>query len=484
MSLKKQAITSIIWDFLGKISIQGSNFIVSIFLARLLSPTDFGLVALVMVVLNILSIFMDVGLSSGLIQRRRVLPIHFYSVFYFNLFFAVFLTLITFFSSGHIAIFFKQPELKLLIEVMSIIFVINSFGSIHRVILIKNLQYKILTKVNFFSFLIGGIVGIVLALNNFGVWSLVFQNIIGNILGTVLLWKYSLWRPKFLFSLKALIQLWSFGFKMFLAAVIDKVFSQLDYLVIGKIFSPATLGYFQRAKSLNSLIISYSSGSIMQVMFPVLSKIQNDLERFRNVVLKVLAIICFMVFFLIGFFYLNAKEVIVLLFSDKWLPSVEMFKILVLSAFAFPISALLVNILSSRGNSTDFLKLDIYKKISLSLVFFIGFHFGIYGFLYGLIYQAFFAVFINAVYAAKEIKLDKKIFFKVMLHHAIVGVLGVIITYFIIQFLKINNLFLSLIFKGLIFSVVYLLFSFIFKVDGIKIIIEEIKKFFKGRKNA
>jgi len=484
MSLKKQAITSIIWDFLGKVSIQGSNFIVSIFLARLLSPSDFGLVALVMVVLNILSIFMDVGLSSGLIQRRKVLPIHFYSVFYFNLLFAVFLTLITFFSSEYIAIFFKQPELKLLIEVMSIIFIINSLGSIHKVILIKNLQYKILTKVNFLSFSIGGIVGIVLALNNFGVWSLVFQNIIGNILGTVLLWKYSAWRPKFLFSLKALLQLWSFGFKMFLAAVIDKVFSQLDYLVIGKIFSPATLGYFQRAKSLNSLIISYSSGSIMQVMFPVLSKIQNDLERFKKVVLKVLALICFMVFFLMGFFYLNAKEVIVLLFSDKWLPSVEMFKILVLSAFAFPISALLVNILSSRGNSTDFLKLDIYKKISLSLVFLIGFHFGIYGFLYGLIYQAFFAVFINTVYAAKEIKLDKKIFFKVMFHHAIVGVWGVIITYFIVQFLKVNNLFLNLIFKGLIFSIVYLLFSFMFKVDGMKIIIEEMNKFFKRRNNA
>jgi hypothetical protein len=117
-------------------------------------------------------------------------------------------------------------------------------------------------------------------------------------------------------------------------------------------------------------------------------------------------------------------------------------------------------------------------------VFLIGFHFGIYGFLYGLIYQAFFAVFINTVYAAKEIKLDKKIFFKVMFHHAIVGVWGVIITYFIVQFLKVNNLFLNLIFKGLIFSIVYLLFSFMFKVDGMKIIIEEMNKFFKRRNNA
>ena len=146
-------------------------------------------------------------------------------------------------------------------------------------------------------------------------------------------------------------------------------FIRLDFLIIGKLFPPATLGFFQRAKSLNSMVVQYSSGSLMSVLFPVLSKVKNDLPRFQSIVLKALGVISFIVFLLLGSLYLISEELIVLLFSAKWLQSVEFFKILVLSVFGLPISTLLVNVLSSRGNSKAFLRLEIYKKVIVTINF-------------------------------------------------------------------------------------------------------------------
>ena len=159
------------------------------------------------------------------------------------------------------------------------------------------------------------------------------------------------------------MQLWAYGFRMFLSGLLDAIFTRLDYLIIGKLFAPATLGFFQRAKSLNLMVAQNSSASLMSVLFPVLSKVQNDLQRFQRIVVKTMGIICFVVFLLLGGLYLVSEELIVLLFGEKWLPSVSYFQILVISGFGYPVSALLVNILSSRGKSKEFLLLEILKKV-------------------------------------------------------------------------------------------------------------------------
>ncbi|MCW8821071.1 MAG: lipopolysaccharide biosynthesis protein, partial [Sulfurovum sp.] len=430
-NLKSRGLNALIWDFSGKIARYGTTFIVTIFLARILQPSDFGLIAMIMVIVLVAMIFTDVGLGGALIQRRRILPVHYSSVFYFNIFIGGVLALITFCSATWISDFYDNKQLIAITQVIALLFVINAFSSVQTNKLRKELNYAALAKAEVSAAVLSGITGIALGLYGAGVWSLVAQALSRGIFYNIFVWSASKWVPSLLFSFKALRQLWGFGFRMFLSGFLETVFTHLDIIIIGKLFSPAILGFFDQAKRLNEMILQFSSGSIMAVLFPVLSKVQKDLPRFQRIVIKVLGIICFVVFFLLGVMYLISEELIVLLFTEKWLPSVEFFKILVLSAFSYPVSALLVNILSSRGNSKAFLQVEIYKKILQSINLYVGFLWGIEGYLYGLIAVATLGVSLNILFASREIKLSFVVFVKPIITQMSVSVIAVwIVTLF------------------------------------------------------
>lgn len=471
--LKSQGTKAFIWDFFGKMVTHGMGFIVSIFLARLLEPSDFGLIAMVMVIIGIASVFTDVGLGAALIQRRRVRHIHYSSVFYFNIVIGLLLTLITYISASWISEFYNNLELLPLVQVMSISFIIGALSSVQSTRLRKELNYALLTKIGLISSLVSGVIGISLAFYGAGVWSLVGQTLSMGIIYNILIWTMGYWKPTLEFSWKALTQLWGFGFRMFLSGMLDTIFTRIDFLIIGKLFPPATLGYLQRAKSLNRMVIQYSSGSLMVVLFPVLSKVQNDLPRFRNIILKSLGIISFVVFLILGGLYLISEELIVLLFSDKWLPSVNFFKILVLSGFAYPISALLVNVLSSRGNSKAFLRLEIYKKLIAFVNFLVLCYFGINAFLYGLIVQGILGVSLNILFASQEIKLPFYLFAKPILTQMSIAIITVILTLFITQNLELIDI-IMLIVKGSLFTLLYVLLNYIMKTSSFKYFLEQI----------
>jgi len=480
-NLKTKGVTAFFWDFSGKMAIQGMSFIFSIFLARLLAPADFGLIAMVMVIIGIASVFTDVGLGSALIQRKRVLPVHFSSVFYFNIFAGSILSLITYFSAGVIGDFYQNAKLVPLAQVMSLAFVINAFGSVQSSKLRKELNYSALTKVSFIASLVGGIMGVSLAFNGAGVWSLVAQTLSMGVTYNVLIWSASKWVPALLFSMKALKQLWVFGFRMFLSGLLEAIFTRLDYLIIGKLFLPATLGFFQRAKSLNQMIVTYSSSSLMNVLFPILSNIQNDLPRFQSIVMKVLGVISFITFLLLGTFYLISEELITLLFGDNWLPSVHFFKILVLSGFAYPVSALLVNILSSRGQSKIFLRLEIYKKVFVAINLFVLFSLGIDFYLYGLIATAILGLSLNIFFASNEIQLSFSCMVKPIIVQAVLAVIAVLTTQVIMEMLVMNQGLAVLIAESISFAFLYFLMSKLLKTSSYCSLAEQIIPLIKKR---
>lgn len=479
-NLKAQGTKAFIWDFLGKMATHGMGFVVTIFLARLLEPSDFGLIAMILVIIGIATVFTDVGLGSALIQKRRVRPIHYTSVFYFNIVIGSLLTLITYFSAPGISDFYNSKQLLPLTEVMSLSFIISSFSSVQSTRLRKELNYALLTKISFISSFISGVVGISLALGGAGVWSLVAQLLSIGIVYNILIWTKANWIPTLNFSWKALTQLWGFGFRMFLSGMLDSIFKQLDYLIIGKLFPPAMLGYYQRAKSLNQMAVRYSSGSIMSVLFPVLSKVQNDLPRFQNIILRSLGIITFIVFLLLGGLYLISEELIVLLFSNKWLPSVDFFKILVLSGFSLPIGALLVNVLSSRGNSKAFLRLEIYKKAIISINFFVLYFLGIDSFLYGLIAVSIFTVLLNIFFASREISLPFHLFVKPIITQMCISIVAVFVTMFIIQNIEFIDI-IALVIKGALFTFLYVLFNYILKTSSFEYVLEQIIPIIKSK---
>lgn len=485
--LKSRGTKAFFWDFIGKFAKNGISFIVMIILARLLEPSDFGHIAMIMVVVALTQIFADVGLASALIQRRHLKIIHYSSVFYFNLFSATLLSLALYFSAPLIGNFYQCSDLTPITQVMSVAFIIDALASVQNAALKKELNYALMTQSNLLSALVSGILGILFAYLSYGVWSLVIQILSQKLLYTLLVWIRSSWKPSPLFSVKALVQLWGFGFRIFLSNILETLFSRLDYLLIGKLFSPSILGFFQQATALNSIVVQYSSGSLMAVLFPILSKVQKDLLLFQNIVRKTYGIIVFIVFLLMGALYIGSDELILLLFGPKWEPTVHYFKILVLSGFAYPISALLVNILSSRGKSKAFLKLEIYKKIIFSLNFINLYFNGIILFLYGLIAASILGVLLNIYVAAKEINFSVGTFIQPAILHAVITFLAVagVVWWNPHPF---NSMVCGLILQEIIFICLYFSLSFLTKstalrytFDQINPIIQTISK--KIRKN-
>jgi len=480
-SLKSQGLRALAWDFLGKIAKFGTTFIVTIILARLLQPSDFGLIAMAMVIVMIAMVFTDTGLGSALIQRRRVLSIHYDSVFYFNIFIGGILSLATFFSATWISEFYNNERLIPITQAISFLFVINAFSSMQTNKLRKELNYAALAKANVSSAVLGGIIGIALAFYGAGVWSLVVQVVSRGVFYNIFVWNASKWIPSFMFSFKALKQLWGFGFRMFLSGLIETIYMQLDVLIIGKLFTPATLGFFDQAKKLNGLIVQFSSGSIMAVMFPVLSKIQNDLPRFQKTVIKTLGIISFVAFFLSGVLYLISQELIVLLFTEKWLPTVEYFKILVMSGFAYPVSSLLVNILSSRGNSKDFLRLEIYKKILQSINLGMVFSWGIIGYLYGLLALSILGVSLNILFASREIKLSFMVFAKPIIIQMLISIVTVFFVLITTDEMRLSMIMIMIV-KGVLFSVGYIMINKLLKIDSYEYLYKLFEQIIKRKK--
>ncbi len=473
--LKAIGISSLIWDIMGKLVNSGMGFILTIFLARLLEPSEFGLIAIVLAFLGFMSIFFDAGLSASLIQKKRVLDIHYNSVFYFNIVVAVILLLLTIIFATNIAKFYNNPELVLLLKVMSISFVLGALNSIQKIQLQKELNYKLLSQVTILSTIISGIIGITLAYLNSSVWSLVVQKLSYEFLMNILLWKISKWRPSLIFSLKALKGLWTFGFHIFIVSIMNAFFGRIDVLIAGKIVTPSTLGFYDRAKHLNQMVYSYSAGSLMSVLFPILSKVQSDLYRFQSIFKKVYAILTFFIFLLIGEFYINANEIILIIYSDKWIYAALYFKIIILSTFSYIYSALLTNVLISRGVSKRYLLIDILKKIIMIINIYIGFSLGLKEFLYGSVIVSLCIFLIDLYFSTKEIKLGILMFIKNTFEQIVITAISIVLVHFFISnYYSPENIFFLLLWKSILYIGSYVIFSLIFKTLGLKYLKDEI----------
>ena len=481
-NLKQKSIKAFTWDFLGKMANHSVSFIVSIFLARLLSPSDFGMLAMVNVVIMLSASLVDMGLGTALIQRKNVTDKHYSSVFLFNITVGGLLTLLLFFLAPFVGTFYENKELIPITQAMSLLFILSSFGNVIRAKLRKELIYNIPTKAGLISSLVSGVTGITMAFTGFGVWSLVVQSLLRPIIANLYLFYFVRWRPKLQFAWQALKDLWAFGFRMFLSGIIDSVFKNLDSIIIGKLFPPAILGYYYRARSLNSYIVQYSSASLMSVLFPALSKVQDDPKRFKSIVHKSYHLIALVAFFLTGFFFITGADFIILLFGSKWEPAIPYFHLIILIGYAYPLSSLLVSVLSASGNSKAFLKLEIIKKTFLGASLTIGFIWGVKGFLICNAVAVFLAVYANIVFAGKQLKTGQLWFIRMTLPYLFITLFFAGGLFWLGEQIQLSRI-LHLLIGASLFSGFYFVFLFLFKADGIIILWNEIKKlrFFKNK---
>lgn len=395
MSLKQKVLKGVFWSSVEQFANQIIGFIISIILARLLMPEEFGLIAMLAIFMALGGALIDSGLTQSLIRTENPTDQDYSTVFYFNLIGSVAIYAIIALLAPFIASFYDQPQLTTIVRVYSIVFVINAFAAIQRTRLTKIMDFKTQMLVSTPSLVISGGVGIGLALYGYGVWSLVWSRIAQAVAATIQLWYWAKWRPLWLFSKEKFKQHFNFGFKLMLSGILDTVFVNAYPIIIGKFFTPAQVGFYSKADGLQMLPVRLISGIVSKVTYPLFSEIQNDDIRLKDVYKRIMQMVIFLVAPTLIILGVLAEPIFRFLYTEKWLPAVPYFQILCAAGILYPIHAYNLQILNVKGRSDLFLKLEVVKKFLLIIVILIAFQFGIYGLLYGSVLFSLLAFFIN-----------------------------------------------------------------------------------------
>lgn len=468
MSLKKIALKGMFWTFIQQMSTQGISFVVSIILARILLPQEFGLIALLGVFISISRVLINSGLTESLIRTEQPTNDDYSTIFYFNFIVSVFIYFIMYFAAPFIADFYNQPLLINITRVYCIVFIINSLSIVQNTKLIKEMDFKKQTIISLPSLIIGSVVGISMALMGFGVWSLVWSAIAKSIASNLQLWWWSSWKPSLKLNKETIKIHFNYGYKLTISGIINTLFQNIYTIIIGKFFDPIQVGFYNRADNLKQLPVNNFSAVLHTVTFPLFSKIQNDDAKLKSVYKKIMQMSIFLIAPTLLIMAALAEPLFRFLLTEKWVPAVPYFQILCFSGILYPIHSYNLTILNIKGRSDLFLKLEIIKKILLIIVIAISFNWGIYGLLYGSVIASILSLIINTYYTGKFIQYNSFEQLKDLLPALLLAIIssGFI---FIIDSCTINFLFSDILrlFLGSSIGVfTFVLLSFLFKLDS------------------
>ena len=399
MTLKEKTISGLLWSFIDSIAGQGITFIVGIILARILSPKEFGLIGMLTIFIAISQSFIDSGFRQALIRKQNCTQADYSTVFYFNIIVGILFYILLFLCAPLIGTFFNEPILKDLIKVLGIGLIINSFTIIQSTLLTKNINFKQQAKISVIAAAISGIISIYLAFTGWGVWSLVALTLVKNSINSILLWFWSKWQPIWHFSSKSFTELFAFGSKLLISGLIDTIYRNVYYLIIGKYFSAVELGYYTQADQFQSMPSTNLQGIIARVSYPVLSTIQNDKPRLKEAYKKIIKSTMLFTFVLMLGMAAIAKPMIITLIGEKWEPCVIYLQMLCFVGMFYPLHALNLNMLQVQGRSDLFLRLEIIKKALAIPIIIIGVIWGIKAMILGMIVISLIAYYLNSYWS-------------------------------------------------------------------------------------
>lgn len=414
-------IKNFAWDFLGKISGQVVSFVISVVLTRLLQPREFGIMGMAMSVITIAGVFVGLGFTRAIIQKPQIDKVQYNTVFLINGSIALFLTLVCFFTASPLSRFYEEPLIEPVFRVLSLTFLFNGLALIPIALLYKRMNFKMVTIFNLSASISSGIIGVLMAYRGYGVWALVTQAVLNSFLALVLSWFYIGWWPGVTINFPSVKPLWQYGSRMFASGLMDVFFMRIDAFIIGKVFSPVTLGYYTRAQSLDSIVKQLSSNSLTSVLFPYISLHQDNREVLTGIFKKYLHVISFLSIGLSAIFFLIARDLFTVLFTANWVFAADLFKLMAISGFAWPVSALMVSIIGGVGNSKAYLRLELLKKAVLLPVYLFGFMIGLRAFILGIVGAYFISVWLNAWYVSKELPVSAKSQLLVISSYFVVG---------------------------------------------------------------
>lgn len=402
-SLKNKTVRGVAWSFADNMANSGITFLVGLILARLLTPEEYGIMAMITILIAISNSVVDCGFSNALIRKIDIKQIDYNTVFYFNLLVSIALYVVLYISASAISVFFKEPLLIELIRVVSLVLIINALAIIPRTIFTKNTDFKTQTKVSFISSITSAVIGVGMALNGMGVWSLAWQQLSRQFFNTLFLWIYCRWLPVLEFSINSFKEMFGFGSKLLLSGLIDTIYKNVYYLVIGRFHSSAQLGQYTRAEQFNTIFSNQLVAVIQRVSYPVLCSMQDEPERLKEAYRRIVKTTMLISFTLMLGLAAVAEPLITILIGEKWLVAASFLQIICFAGMLYPLNSLNLNILQVKGRSDLFLKLEIIKKIIAILPITIGVFWGIEYMLWGSVLTSFIGYLLNSYCSSRLI---------------------------------------------------------------------------------
>lgn len=403
-SLKNKTVKGIVWSSIERFSVQGIQFLVMIVMARLLTPKDYGLVGMVAIFIAVAQSLVDSGFSQALIRKQNRTETDNSTVFYFNIVVGILLYLVLFAIAPLVADFYDSPELTALMRVICLSVVFNSFVVVQRALLTVNIDFKTQAKASLTAAVVSGVIGIGMAYSGFSYWSIVAQQLVNLGLNTLLLWIFTRWRPRWIYSWGSFRELFTFGSKLMVSGLLDVVYRNMYLLVIGKVFTASSLGYYTRAQQFAEFPSSNLTGIMQRVTYPVLCQIQDDDERLAQIYRRFLRLSAFLIFPLLVGLSAVAEPFVLLLLKEQWLFAATLLQIICFAMMWYPIHAINLNLLQVKGRSDLFLRLEIIKKAIAVLILCVTIPMGLIAMCVGQILSSLIALIINTNYTGKLIQ--------------------------------------------------------------------------------
>lgn len=468
-----KVFSNFIWRFAERCGAQLVTCIVSIVLARILTPSDYGTIALVTVFTTILQVFIDSGLSTALIQKKDADDLDFSSVFYFNFVICIILYLIMFVSAPFIADFYKDSSLVSIVRVISLTLVISGVKGVQQSYVSRHMLFK-----RFFFSTLGGtifsaVLGIIMAYAGFGVWAIVFQQLSNNAIDTLILWITVKWRPIKKFSWSRLKNLLSFGWKMLASSLLDTVYNNLRNMIIGKLYTSADLAFYNQGDKFPKLIVTNINTSIDSVLLPTMSNEQDNHVRVKDMTRRAIKISTYIMAPLMIGLAFCAKPIVQIVLTDKWLPCVPYLQIFCISYLFWPIHTANLNAIKAMGRSDLFLKLEVIKKIIGMILLLITMNISVMAMAYSLLISGLISQVINSWpnrYLLKYSYIDQ---IKDILPNIVMALIMGVFVYFI-NYLNLSVL-VSLMVQIILGGIIYLVLSIFTKNDSFIYLINILK---------
>ncbi len=467
---KTSIIKGFIWKLSERCGVQIVSFVVTIILARMLTPHDYGVVAIITVFINILNVFIDSGLGNALIQKKDVDNLDFSSVFYFNLLICLLVYGVLYLSADWIAEFYAIDSLTDYIRGLGIILIISGVRNVQQAYISRNMVFKKFFYANMSATIVSGGLGIIVAYMGLGVWALIIQQISSNFLGTLILWFVTKWRPNFVFSISRLKAMLNYGWKLLASALLDTGYMNLREIIIGKIYSPADLAFYTQGAKFPTVIVNNIDASINSVLVSAMSREQNNKERLRNILRKSIKLSSFLIWPLMALLVVVSESLVCVILTDKWLPVVPYIMVFCIAYAIYPMHTCNLSAIVSMGRTDLFLRLEVYKKILGIIVLLPTVTLGPLAMAWGLVVAGLISTFINSYPNQKLLGYE---YYKqvkdVLPSMSLAIVTGVII--FPLNMVIINKE-IALMFISLVYMIVYFLLARLLRLEELSYIID------------